>query len=435
MNGRDEPIAQRDRPADELPPQAVVANGDERVVDAGRAHSGELRVRPNDLMSENPRAAQRRVGVDNAGNLVPRAGEDIEHDRGMAARAQDNDAHSLAASLSVDHDSGMGTMPTVSVVIPCHNYARYLPTCIESVLAQDAGSIGVEIVLIDDASTDDSWEVISRYVRAADVRAFREEVNKGYVAAYRRGMDLARGRYLVPLDADDLIVARTALSRQVELAESDARIGLVHSDTLEVDASGRPLQRRRSWERTMVVSSPAAFARLLMGNSIRHTGTLIRAAAYGQAGGYDATLANSIDWDLWLRIARHWKVGYIADPLYAYRLHEHQMHQRVMSEHREAVVREVFAVLERHSGGRPPAERARARAEALRLLAEAHFAALRRRDGLAALFAAVRTDVGITRGHRFWRTTVRGALAVALGHAGQRALKSARRMLLRRLAR
>ncbi|HEX8692867.1 MAG TPA: glycosyltransferase [Longimicrobium sp.] len=103
---------------------------------------------------------------------------------------------------------------TVSVIVPCYNAAPFVGEAIDSALAQ--GWPAVEVIVVDDASTDGSWEVIAGY--GDRVRAVRLPANRGGAHARNRGADLASGDWLLFLDADDLLEAH-ALETMVETAE------------------------------------------------------------------------------------------------------------------------------------------------------------------------------------------------------------------------
>src|SRR5581483_1738369 len=87
-----------------------------------------------------------------------------------------------------------GRRPTVSVIIPCYNYGRYLPQCVDSVLSQEG--VSAEVIVIDDASTDGSDAVV-RQVAANDPRehAICHTVNKGHIATYNEGLAQVSGEY------------------------------------------------------------------------------------------------------------------------------------------------------------------------------------------------------------------------------------------------
>ena len=305
------------------------------------------------------------------------------------------------------------------MVVPCHNYGRYLRTCLDSVFAQTIPRERVEIIAVDDASTDESPEILAEYA-GRGVIVLTEPVNRGYVRAYRRGMALASGRLLLPLDADDLIADEDAIRSQVAMIDASDRIGFVHSTCYEVDATGRRLRVRPAWEHSGVYRSEQAFRKLLTGNSVQHTGTLMRRDAYVAVGGYDEALRNSVDWDLWLRLSRWYDVGFIDRPLYAYRLHGANMHQRVTEtrEERELVHAEMFTVIDQATADRPRRERRHAYAEARLLLANAHLSNFRTRDGVRSLGQAIRLHPPVTARVAFWAAIGRLALRAVIGRRG-----------------
>ncbi len=109
----------------------------------------------------------------------------------------------------------------VSVVIPNYNYAQYLPEAIESVLNQTYPDI--EVIYIDDGSTDNSLEIASRY----DIMVLAQR-NQGQAAARNNAVQFANGKYLFFLDADDLLLPE-AIGKMVRLAESaDANVGFIY---------------------------------------------------------------------------------------------------------------------------------------------------------------------------------------------------------------
>jgi glycosyltransferase involved in cell wall biosynthesis len=123
------------------------------------------------------------------------------------------------------------TDPVVSVVIPVFNRRHMVRAAIDSVLA---ATVPVEVIAVDDASTDDTWEVL-RAVDDPRVKAVRMERNGGHSAARNRGLDVARGRYMKFLDSDDELVAEH-LGAEIRALESGAEIAV--SDWIEQDERG-----------------------------------------------------------------------------------------------------------------------------------------------------------------------------------------------------
>ncbi|MEK7234272.1 MAG: glycosyltransferase [Elusimicrobiota bacterium] len=126
--------------------------------------------------------------------------------------------------------------PTFSVVIDSYNYARFIPQAINSVLEQDVPASEVEIIVVDDGSTDDTIEVVRRF--GDKVRLIVQE-NAGQAAAFATGFAAARGQIICLLDSDDYWAAGK-LSAVTEAMKSPA-IGLAQNFQRDVNIEGRPL--------------------------------------------------------------------------------------------------------------------------------------------------------------------------------------------------
>ena len=129
--------------------------------------------------------------------------------------------------------------PYFSVVIDNYNYGRYLAQAIDSVLAQDFPAKEIEIIAVDDGSTDDSREVLARY--RGRVKAMLQE-NRGQAGAFATGFAAATGQAVCLLDSDDY----WAPSKLAEVAKAleDKSAGIIQHLQREVDAQGRPLEHR-----------------------------------------------------------------------------------------------------------------------------------------------------------------------------------------------
>jgi hypothetical protein len=213
--------------------------------------------------------------------------------------------------------------PKVSIVVTCYNYGRYVTEAVDSLLNQTFRDI--EVIVIDDASPDGSAQVLERYDGDPRVRLVLHEQNRGHIASYNEGLGMARGEYLGVMGADDFANRPYALERQVALFEEHPRVGCVYSSYQIVDATGRETEVARPWEEDYVVSGLEEFQRLVWINYISHSGTLVRRACHDALGWYDARLPHSGDYDLWLRVATQFDMAYVAEPLYAYRVHDTNM--------------------------------------------------------------------------------------------------------------
>ena len=134
--------------------------------------------------------------------------------------------NSTLAKKSVSKGGHSADHPLVSVMIPTFNQAEFLPEAVESALAQDYPNL--EIVICDDASTDETPDVIKDFLQDKRVRYFRNPQNIGRVANYRHILyDLARGSWVINLDGDDLFISHSYISHAVELTVTDPNIVLV----------------------------------------------------------------------------------------------------------------------------------------------------------------------------------------------------------------
>ena len=105
-----------------------------------------------------------------------------------------------------------GRRPQVSVIITCYNYGRFLPDAVNSALSQE--HVEPEIIVVDDASTDDSANVAERLARNDPrVAVIRHDRNTGQVEAFNEGLAAASGEFIVRLDADDLLTPGSLVGR------------------------------------------------------------------------------------------------------------------------------------------------------------------------------------------------------------------------------
>ena len=115
-----------------------------------------------------------------------------------------------------------------------YNYGSYIGAAIESVIAQSFGDW--ELIIVDDCSSDDSWEVISKYTDPR-ICAIRFESNKGAFFAYYEGVAISKGRFLASLDSDDKF-APNKLDAQWRIFEANPDVDICGTWVKEIDISG-----------------------------------------------------------------------------------------------------------------------------------------------------------------------------------------------------
>jgi glycosyltransferase involved in cell wall biosynthesis len=210
--------------------------------------------------------------------------------------------------------------PTVSVVITAYNYGLFLPEAIESVLRQTFKDL--EVIVVDDGSTDNTSEVILPYLSNPCFRYIRKE-NGGQASAKNRGVNESKGEFIAFLDADDVWFP-TKLEKQMPFF-SDPKVGVVYSKRVLIDTEGneRPFEHPRLY-RGRVLNQ------IFINNFVCFSSVIIKRECFEKIGTFDETLPMAIDYDLWLRIALHYHFDYVDEPLVKYRVgHGH------MSENKE----------------------------------------------------------------------------------------------------
>ena len=221
--------------------------------------------------------------------------------------------------------------PTVSVVIPCYNYGRYLRGCVDSVVSQQR--VQTRILIIDDTSQDDSADVGRALAQEHPNVTFRHhETNKGHIATYNEGLlEWAGGEYVTLLSADDMLT-EGALGRAVTLMEQHPRVGMVYGRQLDM-VDDRPPPTVGSRDRSPIVTGGGAWLARRCRQSVNVVptpGTVLRTTVQKQVGGYDATLPHAGDFEMWLRVAAVADIGYIREaPQGLYRIHSASMSQEV----------------------------------------------------------------------------------------------------------
>jgi glycosyltransferase involved in cell wall biosynthesis len=209
--------------------------------------------------------------------------------------------------------------PAVSVVIATHNYARYLGAALESALTQTFRDL--EVIVVDDGSTDDTPAVMAPYLRDVRVRYSRTAA-LGQPRAKNRGIQLAQAPLIAFLDADDIWLP-VKLERQLPLFDADPDVGVVYSRRLLIDHEGWQLEYtdpslHRGW----------ILPRVFRSNFICFSSSVVRRSVFDAVGFFDESLSLAIDYELWLRVALHYRFDFVDAPLVKYRTGHASLSQR-----------------------------------------------------------------------------------------------------------
>ena len=198
-----------------------------------------------------------------------------------------------------------------SIAMPIYNTARFLPAALDSLIAQDHAQW--EGLLWDDGSSDGSGEIAAEYARRdARFRLLGNGCQNGNPRALASALATASGDFVGVLDSDDVLEPH-ALSTMLQFMQAHPGVGMAYSQHVEIDEAGVFL---RKGTRFMTPYSPQ---RLLV-DFMTYQFRLIRADVYRTAGGYDASIDESADYDLCLRLSELCAIGYLPQSLYRYRM-------------------------------------------------------------------------------------------------------------------
>ncbi len=276
--------------------------------------------------------------------------------------------------------------PLVTFIVPCYNYGRFLPQCLDSIFGQTIGDF--EVIVIDDHSSDETASVLAG-IRDPRVRVIAHEENRGLLFTLTEGFSLATGTYVARLDADDRY-RPYFLEETIPLLERYPDAGLAYGDVASMDEGGVILED--PWPGIPSHESHAGrdsygdeFLQHIEDNAIPAAAVVGRREIWRQALPFPPwfTYSSPSDWYLNLRVARTHPLVYTARTLADYRLHPGALHHRRAS-NREAEHTAIHVLDEMLSGD----DRLEAKAQMKRRLygkafikaAEDYFGEARNRD-------------------------------------------------------
>ena len=210
-------------------------------------------------------------------------------------------------------------VPSVSVVIPCYRQACFLPEAVRSVIAQTFADF--ELIIVNDGSQDETSQVAREIIARHPERRIRllEKANGGLADARNAGIKEARGKYILPLDADDRVHPEM-LQKTVALLEANPHVAIAYTDVVHFGAVSK-----------LVRADDYDFSRLPRRNHLNCC-SLFRRDAWSAAGGYNTNMKLGYeDWDFWIGCGEK---GYFArripEPLLFYRVKDCSMYTKAV---------------------------------------------------------------------------------------------------------
>jgi glycosyltransferase involved in cell wall biosynthesis len=201
--------------------------------------------------------------------------------------------------------------PDVSIVMAAKNYARFLPEAVDSVFAQTFTDW--ELLIIDDASTDATPGTVAPYLGDSRVRYVRSD-GLGQSRAKNLGIALSRGRFIAFLDADDAWLPMK-LEKQLALFAAQPAAGVVFSRRCLMNEAGLGIPVRAAG----ALASGFVLAEMFTQNFVCFSSAVVRREIFAHVGRFDPEWDLSIDYDLWLRVAKFYQFAYVDEELVRYR--------------------------------------------------------------------------------------------------------------------
>lgn len=221
----------------------------------------------------------------------------------------------------------MRDSPLVSICIPTYNRAGMISEAIKSALGQSYRRI--EVIVVDNASTDTTEEVVAGFSSDPRLKYTRNEKNLGLFGNFNRCIEVASGDLIHILHSDD--------SMDPGFTECCVAFFLQNPDvyltfgSAKVIRDSRLVSEIRYSDAGCVITPPEGFRRLLAErNFIVCPSVMVRKELYGESGGYPADLPYSADFALWLKVTRAHAIGYVRDAIVYYRQGEHSESHRLL---------------------------------------------------------------------------------------------------------
>jgi len=209
-------------------------------------------------------------------------------------------------------------VPKVSVIIPTHNRAEFLYSAITSVLDQTYQD--VEIIVVDDASEDNTRRVIDHF-HDNRIKYFCHEKNKGEAGARNTGILNSKGEFIAFLDDDDEWLPEK-LSLQVSLLDNNPKkFGLVYTGYFVIDKNSKNILSQR-----VPSKKGDVYNYIILKNIIGAPSTvLLRRECIEEVGLFDENIAYGLDHDMWIRISKYFFFEYVKESLVKYYIHHDRL--------------------------------------------------------------------------------------------------------------
>jgi glycosyltransferase involved in cell wall biosynthesis len=234
----------------------------------------------------------------------------------------------------------------VSVCIPAYNNEKYIKDTIESILNQTYQNI--ELVVVDDCSTDSTWDIISS-IEDPRMKAYKNEQNLGMSGNWNKCLSLTTGEFVKLICADD-VMDNNAIEIEAKAMAQNPTAVLVESDTRLVDVEGKVNGVFQRYKKSGLVDGKEIVKKSLIWNNFfgAPVNNLIRKSALEQVGGFDESFTYILDFDLWVSLASIGDVYIIHDELNSFCVRSDSNTGVLIGRKRNVYVEEHRRLVEKH---------------------------------------------------------------------------------------
>ena len=226
--------------------------------------------------------------------------------------------------------------PKITVLMPAYNTEKYIADSIDSILSQTFEDF--ELLIINDGSTDKSENIILSF-NDPRIRYIKNEQNMGLTKVRNLGLELVRGEYIAMLDSDD-IAHSTRLAKQVNFLDKNQTYGIIGTWVRLIDVNSRSTDVK--WKNNLLPEEIPPT--MLLHNCLSQSSVMLRASAIRDEK-YREGYAPAEDYDLWVRIAKKWKIAILSEVLVDYRTNPNGQSKTKKEEQSRAVAKIVTTQL------------------------------------------------------------------------------------------
>lgn len=224
----------------------------------------------------------------------------------------------------------IGDSPLLSVILPVYNHSHYIIRAVESILSQKG--VRLEIVLVDDGSTDDLREKLAALKRLPQLKVIHKPDNEGLAEALNTGFDNCRGAFVTWTSADNIYLPG-ALARMQSYLFANPAVGMVYANMELIDDDDQLVPAKNFRPAEAIADSPAVDLPRNTDSLIEYPDNfigacfLLRHAAWQSAGRHRDCFRGAEDYDFWLAVKRQWRILRLPEkkPYYRYRLHSNSL--------------------------------------------------------------------------------------------------------------